>query len=205
VSAGTSAPQLDKLQGRAQLFSDGSDGGPQHCCVHCPSYGDLDGIGNFALDTRKSESPYAAFHEWGSGAMSNTEKDIDSGRRGLLAGILAFGASTSLLALASQDWVDVKDPNELRALHSNKTFRGVGGDGVSWVAYYRSDGKALVVRTDYRFTRTWEVRENEVCYQDARWPGCRVFQRSKENPSAFRTSWSGHWAVFKVEDGVPDF
>jgi hypothetical protein len=94
--------------------------------------------------------------------MSNTEKDMDSGRRGLLAGILAFSTSTPLLVLASQDWVDVKDPNELRALHSNKTFRGVGGDGVSWVAYYRSDGKALVVRTDYRFTRTWEVRENGV-------------------------------------------
>jgi hypothetical protein len=44
-----------------------SSGGAQHCCVHCPSYGDLDGIGNFALDTRNTESPYAAFHEWGSG------------------------------------------------------------------------------------------------------------------------------------------
>ena len=25
---------------------------------------------------------------------------------------------------ASQEWVDIKDPKDLRALHSNKTFRG---------------------------------------------------------------------------------
>jgi len=124
--------------------------------------------------------------------------------------ILATAALISLLAFPampqdSQDWVDVKDPNELRALHSNKTFRGLGGDGMTWVGYYRSDGTALVIRTDYRFTRTWEVREDKVCYQDTRWPGCRAFQRSKGNPNAYRTIWSGHWAEFKVEDGVPNF
>jgi hypothetical protein len=39
-----------------------SSGGAQHYCAHCPCYGDLYGIGNFAVDTRKAEPPYADFH-----------------------------------------------------------------------------------------------------------------------------------------------
>ena len=66
---------------------------------------------------------------------------------------------------------------------------------------------ALLIRPEERIPRTWEVKGNDqVCYQDTRFPGCRLFQRNKENPNEFRTAWGGfHWAEFKVEDGIPQF
>lgn len=125
----------------------------------------------------------------------------------LISGALISVLSIAAMPQSPKDWVDIKDPNELRALHSNKTFRGTGGDGVSWVAHYRSDGRALLIRPEERIPRTWEVKGNDqVCYQDTRFPGCRLFQRNKENPNKFRTAWGGfHWAEFKVEDGIPQF
>ena len=49
-----------------------SSSGAQRCYARCSSYGDLAGIGDFAVDMRKAESPYTTIHVWGS---ENHEQD----------------------------------------------------------------------------------------------------------------------------------
>ena len=57
-----------------------------------------------------------------------------------MTGVLFFMLSGPV---ASQDWVDIKIPKELRALHSNKTFRRTFM-GVPVVEHYRADGKGIL-------------------------------------------------------------
>ena len=42
--------------------------------------------------------------------------------------------STSVVSQSSKDWVDIKDPKELRALFSDKTHRGKDTRGNPYVA-----------------------------------------------------------------------
>ena len=59
-----------------------------------------------------------------------------------LTGVLFFMLSGPV---ASQDWVDIKNPKELRALYSNKTFRSTFS-GVPVVEHYRADGKGILLK-----------------------------------------------------------
>jgi len=123
-----------------------------------------------------------------------------------VTGALICILSAPAVPQISTDWVDIKDPNELRALHSNKTFTGTGGDGSPFVAHYRSDGKALLIHRGERTPRTWEVKGNdEVCYTDKKFPGCRKFQRNKDNRDYINAVWGSGSATFNVKDGVPKF
>jgi hypothetical protein len=123
-----------------------------------------------------------------------------------VAGAVICILSAPAASQSSTHWVDIKDANELRALHSNKTFKGTGGDGTSFVAHYRSDGKALLIHGGQRIARTWEIKgDDQVCYSDAVFPGCRKFQRSKENSNEFSAIWGFSSAIFSVEDGIPQF
>ena len=119
-----------------------------------------------------------------------------------LAGLLAAGG-----AQAQSYWIDITDPAELRALHSNKTHKGLGGDNRPFVGYYRADGKALFVSGDVRVARTWEVKGNgQVCYAGDWFPGCRRFQRARSNPAEYNVIHADGWNVlFTVEDGIPPF
>jgi len=119
------------------------------------------------------------------------------------------GAATEPSAQASAqrsaDWVDIKDPNELRALYTNKTFRGDG-----WVGHFRADGKGILLprRGDPR-PRTWEVKGNDlVCATEGREPAkCYRYQRSTKERNEFVaiSVTSGDRLFFTVEDGVPKF
>ena len=59
----------------------------------------------------------------------------------LITGVMFFMLSG---AAAAQDWVDIKNPKELRALHSNKTFKGTWS-GVPYAAHNRADGKGIFI------------------------------------------------------------
>jgi len=108
---------------------------------------------------------------------------------------------------ASQDWVDIKDPKELLALHSNKTFRFTLNQAPA-ADYYRADGKGIFVSGESRIPFTWEVKGNDqVCLTGEKGTNCWQYQRSKKNPGEYvkRNVKGTNMVVFKVEDGVPQF
>lgn len=122
-----------------------------------------------------------------------------------MTGVLFFMLSGPV---ASQDWVDIKNPKELRALYSNKTFRYTLG-GVPIVEHYRADGKGISISGDIRIPQTWEVKGNDqVCTSDARkGTDCCRFQRNKKNRDEYvrRCTYGNVMTILKVEDGIPEF
>jgi hypothetical protein len=121
-----------------------------------------------------------------------------------MTAVLVFILSSSA---ASQQWVDIKNPEELRALHSNKTFRWQQKEAPI-VEHYRADGKALFVYGERRSLFTWEMKGNDqVCVTSERGTDCWQYQHSKKNPDEYvkRNPSSAHMVIFKVEDGIPQF
>jgi hypothetical protein len=123
------------------------------------------------------------------------------------AGALICVLSAPAVSQSSKDWVDIKDPMELRALFSNKTFRSsVGGTAV--VEHYRADGKGIIVSGELRRARTWEIKGNDqVCINDTDGTFCYRFQQSKKNRDEYvsRRMPGNYMVVIKVEDGIPQF
>ncbi len=127
----------------------------------------------------------------------------------IMTGVLFFMLSGPV---ASQDWVDIKNPKELRALHSNKTFRWTF-QGVPAVEHYRADGKGIFISAELRTPCTWEVKGNDqVCASDERGTKCYQFQRHKKNRDEYvRTRLKSQlepypfMTIIKVEDGIPEF
>ena len=108
----------------------------------------------------------------------------------------------------SQQWVDIKDPKELRTLHSNKTIKGKKTGEVTFAEHYRADGKGIRVSAQQREPFTWEIRgSDQVCLSLPNGSECWRFQRSKKYPNEYVRREPKHaWMeVVKVEDGIPDF
>ena len=126
-----------------------------------------------------------------------------------VTGALICLLSASAVAQSSKDWVDIKDPKELRAIYSDKTFRGKDGRGTPFVAHYRSDGKGIVVNKDQRIPRTWEVKgKDQVCITSPETTNCFRLERNKKNRNEIvaRNVKNPSWILqFTVEDGIPQF
>jgi hypothetical protein len=118
-----------------------------------------------------------------------------------LTGALIYILSTPTMPQSSKDWVDIKDPKELRALYSNKTFRGTH----DWVGHFRADGKSiLIVLGGKPSPRTWEVKGNDqVCITSTE----VRFQRHRKNRNEVMQTnvKDGSILIFTVEDGIPKF
>lgn len=117
--------------------------------------------------------------------------------------VLVFILSSSA---ASQQWVDIKNPKELRALHSNKTFKYTSMQ-LPVVEHYRADGKGIWISAQQRAPITWEVKGDQVCVSYPDQTLCWDYQRSKKNPDEYvRRCPSNAWmAVVTVENGIPEF
>lgn len=64
----------------------------------------------------------------------------------------------------AKDWVDIKDPQTLRALYSNKTFKGKDYLDRPFVGHYRADGQGVMLWQGTRVPRIWEMKGNDqVC------------------------------------------
>lgn len=119
---------------------------------------------------------------------------------------LAPAAAVAPWATAGdKDWVDVRDPTELRALFSNKTFRGNG-----WLGHYREDGTGiLVAQGSQPVKRTWAVKgADQVCVTPETGSiQCFTFKYvSPDRRQVMVTNAStGGSTLFTVEDGVPKF
>jgi hypothetical protein len=125
----------------------------------------------------------------------------------ILAAIPISLFAMSALAQSSKDWVDVKNPKELRSLFSNKTFRGRAPLG-NFVAHYRADGKGVLIwESGQRVPRTWAVKGNQVCVTDPQVTNCYEVQRNrKKRNDIVATQVRDRWiSQFTVEDGVPQF
>ena len=106
--------------------------------------------------------------------------------------MLAAGAALCLAAalpLQAADWVDVKDPKALRALYSNKTFKGKDYLDRPWVGHYRADGQGVMVIHDgTRIPRTWSVKGNDqVCLKLPWETACYRLQRHAAKPATYRS------------------
>lgn len=128
-----------------------------------------------------------------------------SGNLAILMATMVFVLPAPVLAQSSSDWVDIKDPIELRALYSNKTFRGNG-----WVGHYRADGKGIFISQGGKpQPRTWEVKGNDwVCVAPSDGPAnCFRFQRNRKKPNELVVInvTSGATLNFTLEDGIPKF
>lgn len=125
----------------------------------------------------------------------------------LAAAALAL-AGPSALAQDEKDWIDVRDAKELRALYSNKTFKGKDWMDRAWTGYYRADGKGIMITESGRFQRTWQVQgDDQVCVTMAMSNVCYRFQRHRTKPATYRALdlTNVKAAEFTVEDGVPKF
>jgi hypothetical protein len=104
------------------------------------------------------------------------------------------------------DWVEIEDPKELRAIYSNKTFRGKGRDGAPFVAHYSADGRGIVIEGNKRTPRTWAVKgQDQVCETDDRGIDCFTFQRHRKNRNEIVAQHVPRRWVFlgAVEVGIP--
>jgi hypothetical protein len=119
--------------------------------------------------------------------------------------ITAAATSTAFCLAHAADWVDIKDPAELRALYSNKTFRGNG-----WVGHYRTDGTGiLIVQGSAPVRRKWAVKApDQVCVTpETGSPQCFTFKYvSADHKRILITNASSGGSTFcTLEDGVPKF
>jgi len=126
----------------------------------------------------------------------------------VVAAVLLTLVAFPSLSQGANDWVDIKDPNELRALYSNKTFKGKDWMDRPWVGHYRADGNGVMLSEGGRYPRTWQVTGNDqVCVKSLTGAACYRFQRHMTKPATYRSHNLANDQVveFVVEDGVPQF
>lgn len=111
-------------------------------------------------------------------------------------------------AHAQSDWVDIKDPRELRSLYSNKTFKGKDFLDRPFTGHYRADGQGVMIWQDTRMARTWKVKGSDQVCVSLPWESpCYRFQRHKAKAGTYRSINVANDEVteFTVEDGIPKF
>jgi len=129
-------------------------------------------------------------------------KDAQRRARALIA------SSAPAATQSAGEWIEIKDPAELRALYSNKTFRGEGiTTSFSFVGHYSADGRGVMIFGGNTMPRTWVVSGDQVCVTSTTATDCWIFWRHRNNRNEIKSkrlkdgwTWKG-----KVEDGIPKF
>ena len=115
-------------------------------------------------------------------------------------------ATTAALAA---DWQALTSPTELRALYSDKTFKGTDYLGRPFIGHYRSDGRGILTSDGSTFPRTWEISgDDQVCVSGAMGKTCYRLERDRSDPASIRAKAVGNDSQvihFRVEDGIPKF
>lgn len=127
-------------------------------------------------------------------------------KSGLLAAVLTGACATMD---ESKDWVDIKDPNELRAIYSDKTLNGYVTFDFSrpWVLYSRADGKGVIHFDGRQYDMTWEVSsDDQVCTKRPGNSTCYRFQKHRTRPGVYRAynlSTQQYGGEITVQNGIP--
>lgn len=126
-------------------------------------------------------------------------------RPAMLLAALALAAGPAM----ASDWQDIKDPQALKGLYSNKTFKGKDYLDRPWVGHYRADGHGVFVTHDgSRIPRKWSVEgADRVCVESQFPRMCFRFQRHAAKAGIYRSINIANdmTTEFTVEDGVPKF
>lgn len=127
--------------------------------------------------------------------------------------MLRLYLATAALALAAptaaSDWQDIRDPQVLKGIYSNKTFRGKDWMDRPWAGHYRADGRGILVTHDgSRIPRRWAVHGNDQVCVESQFPrACYRFQRHVSKAGVYRVINVANDEMMEVtvEDGVPKF
>lgn len=121
--------------------------------------------------------------------------------------LLAGGCAT---VDTSKDWIDIKDPGELKAMYSNKTLKGTipwFDQFVPYVLYSRADGSGTFHFQSRQSPMTWEVKgEDQVCTKRPGASNCFRYQRHATRAGVYRgfnLSTKSYGNEITIEDGVP--
>ena len=126
----------------------------------------------------------------------------------VLTGVLLNLVSMPALPQDAKDWVDIKSAKELRALYSNKTFKGKDYLDRPWIGHYRADGQGIMISEAGRIPRSWEVKgDDQVCVKSSSSTPCFRFQRHKTKAGIYRVINVANDQITEVsvEDGIPKF
>ena len=123
---------------------------------------------------------------------------------------LSFAIAALALALpaAALDWQDIRDPQVLKGIYSNKTFRGKDWMDRPFVVHYRSDGQGVLLFQGDRYSRTWAVKgDDQVCISTSVRTRCYRLQRHTAKPSVYRIIdvHDDRPTLVTVEEGIPKF
>jgi len=126
-----------------------------------------------------------------------------------IVGALICTLFVPAISQSADDWVEIKDPAELRALYSNKTIRGTAvTSNFSFVAHFSADGRGILMQGDKKIPRTWAIKGNDqVCITDVAGTNCWGYWRQRDNRSLIKVMniENGWTYTAKVEDGIPPF
>ncbi len=125
-----------------------------------------------------------------------------------VTGALVCVLSAPVITQGEDEWVAINNPAELRAIYSNKTFKGVTSGGTAYVGHYSADGRGVLIYEDKSIPRTWAVKGNDqVCATDTSGTTCYVFWRHRDKQNVFKNMnvEKGWTTEFTVEDGIPKF
>lgn len=125
----------------------------------------------------------------------------------LAGAVIAFASAA---AVQASDWQKIDNPDELRALYSNKTFRFNHSEvNKPATLHYRADGKGILVLMGRQYPRTWEIEgRDQVCTNDEiRGRLCYRVLRNPKNPAEILVNPTngGMGSFMMMEDGIPQF
>lgn len=124
-----------------------------------------------------------------------------------LAFAAALGTLCAPLARAS-DWVALTEPDALRALYSNRTFKGKDWMDRPVVAHYRADGQGVMFLKGARIPLRWAVNgRDQVCVVWSAHKDCYRIEKHKAKTGTFllidvNTDVK---RIYAVEEGIPSF
>ncbi|MDH4095798.1 MAG: hypothetical protein OEV81_13565 [Betaproteobacteria bacterium] len=98
-----------------------------------------------------------------------------------LATALTCALCAPAVAQSPKDWIDIRNPQELRELFSNKTFKFSAGR----VGHYRADGKGIFIEPGKQpQPRMWEIKgKDQVCFTRETGTTSVRLQRNRMTPN----------------------
>lgn len=116
--------------------------------------------------------------------------------KAIAASILSLSLM-QVIGMAHAQWIDIKDPNELRDLYSDRKITTTTEDGKPWNEIMsKVDGHGFASGRAFEWTRNWVVKGEQVCVNEhlqgfERIWLCVTVQRNAVDRGEYRTTAVG--------------